>query len=107
MESLARTNHTSKYGADIIVNFDSIWREGGLLVCVVVVVFENPVAVALLMNIAVYINDNLQVIEVTKMELKQILKDDHTSNWGKGRGISSVIPQTFGEKKLKGGYSQV
>ena len=56
--------------------FDSIWREGGLLVCVVVVViFENPVAVALLMNIAVYIIDNLQVIEVTKMELKQILKD--------------------------------
>ena len=88
MESLARKNHTSKYGADIIVNFDSIWREGGLLVCVVVVViFENPVAVALLMNIAVYIIDNLQVIEVTKMELKQILKDDdHTSNWGKGRG---------------------
>ena len=38
------------------------------------------------MNIAVYIIDNLQVIEVTKMELKQILKDDHTSNWGKGRG---------------------
>ena len=55
--------------------FDSIWREGGLLVCVVVVIFENPVAVALLMNIAVYIIDNLQVIEVTKMELKQILKD--------------------------------
>ena len=111
MESLARTNHTSKYGADIIVNFDSIWREGGLLVCVVVVIFENPVAVALLMNIAVYIIDNLQVIEVTKMELKQILKDDdHTSNWGKGRGgdlFSNITDLQPLDKKTEGGYSQV
>ena len=108
VESLARTNHTSKYGADIIVNF---WqhleggRASGLRRCRHL--WKSRCAVALLMNIAVYIIDNLQVIEVTKMELKQILKDDHTSNWGKGRGISSVIPQTFGEKKLKGGYSQV
>ena len=51
--------------------------------------WKSRCAVALLMNIAVYIIDNLQVIEVTKMELKQILKDDdHTSNWGKGRGGS-------------------
>ena len=57
------------------------------------------------MNIAVYIIDNLQVIEVTKMELKQILKDDHTSNWGKGRGdiFSNSTDLQHLKKKTEGG----
>ena len=58
------------------------------------------------MNIAVYIIDNLQVIEVTKMELKQILKDDdHTSNWGKGRGdiFSNTTDSILWRKKTERG----